>query len=195
MTGVQTCALPILPRAPRRTAPSSSSSSSLPRPREGPVPGPTGPSGGLWSRPDPGYTTLAHPRRSASKPGTANGLYRQPGRPNGTMPAPNHHHHHQPPPSHHPRRETPAQPLRLDVPPEGDWRTPAYRAAAPPSVREAHPFRQPTQRSECPPVRAQQRVLYGGAQLCSLCHQLPSEPSRHYCQACGAYMARYRPVS
>ncbi|XP_046885357.1 extensin-like [Hypomesus transpacificus] len=179
-----------LPRAPRRAAPSGSSSS-LPRPREGPA----GPSGSLWSRPDPGYTTLAHPRRSASKPGTANGLYRQPGKPNGTMPP--HYYQHQPPPSHHPRRlsgETLAQPLRLDVPPEGDWRTPTHRVAAPPSVREAHPFCQPAQRSECLPIRAGRAPYGSSAQLCSLCQQLPSEPSRHYCQACGAYMARFRPA-
>uniref|UniRef100_A0A8C8I7L1 USP domain-containing protein n=1 Tax=Oncorhynchus tshawytscha TaxID=74940 RepID=A0A8C8I7L1_ONCTS len=138
-----------LPRAPRRAPPS------------GPGPGP-----GYYSHPDTGYATLSHPRRSAPPRGTING-YRQPPQPsriNAILPT-------RLPPQHHPAyhqlsNETSTQPLRLDVPPDVDWRTPDYRMV-PPSI----------------------------APLCSMCQQLPTEPSCHYCQSCGAYMARFRPAS
>ncbi|XP_061823845.1 ubiquitin carboxyl-terminal hydrolase 54-like isoform X2 [Nerophis lumbriciformis] len=54
------------------------------------------------------------------------------------------------------------QPLRLDMPPEGDWRKSAAR------LRQTPP------------------------QLCSLCLQLPAEPSRPFCAPCAAYVARRR---
>uniref|UniRef100_A0A4W5NYC6 Ubiquitin specific peptidase 54a n=1 Tax=Hucho hucho TaxID=62062 RepID=A0A4W5NYC6_9TELE len=179
-----------LPRAPRRAPPSGSSS--FPQPREGPSPGP-GP--GYYSHPDKGYATLSHPRRSAPPRGTKNG-YRQPPQPsriNATLPT-------RLPPQHHPAyhrlsSETSTQPLRLDVPPDVDWRTPDCRMV-PPSMpmRDTHPLHQPTQKPDQPRMRASSRGP-GSAPLCSLCQQLPTEPSRHYCQSCGAYMARFRPAS
>ncbi|KAM9561157.1 ubiquitin carboxyl-terminal hydrolase 54-like isoform 3-T3 [Salvelinus alpinus] len=177
-----------LPRAPPRAPPSWSSS--LPRPREGPNPGP-----GYYSRPDMGYATLSHPRRSAPPSGAING-YRQPpqsGRTNGTLPSRLQPQHH---PAHHRlSSETSNQPLRLDVPPDDDWRTPDYRMVAPSMpMRHAHPLHQPTQRHDHPRMMASSRGS-GSAQLCSLCQQLPTEPSRHYCQSCGVYMARFRPAS
>ncbi|XP_055774200.1 inactive ubiquitin carboxyl-terminal hydrolase 54-like [Salvelinus fontinalis] len=177
-----------LPRAPPRAPPSWSSS--LPRPREGPNPGP-----GYYSRPDMGYATLSHPRRSAPPSGAING-YRQPpqsSRINGTLPSRLQPQHH---PAHHRlSSETSNQPLRLDVPPDDDWRTPDYRMVAPSMpMRHAHPLHQPTQRHDHPRMMASSRGP-GSAQLCSLCQQLPTEPSRHYCQSCGVYMARFRPVS
>ncbi|XP_014057792.2 inactive ubiquitin carboxyl-terminal hydrolase 54a isoform X3 [Salmo salar] len=177
-----------LPRAPPRAPPSWSSS--LPRPRKGPNPGP-----GYYCRPDMGYATLSHPRRSAPPSGAING-YRQPpqsSRTNGTLPSPLQPQHH---PAHHRlSSETSNQPLRLDVPPDDDWRTPDYRMV-PPSMpmRHAHPLHQPTQRHDHPRMMASSRGP-GNVQLCSLCQQLPTEPSRHYCQSCGVYMARFRPTS
>eukprot|EP00063_Salmo_salar_P082978 XP_014057813.1 PREDICTED: inactive ubiquitin carboxyl-terminal hydrolase 54-like isoform X6 [Salmo salar] len=177
-----------LPRAPPRAPPSWSSS--LPRPRKGPNPGP-----GYYCRPDMGYATLSHPRRSAPPSGAING-YRQPpqsSRTNGTVPSPLQPQHH---PAHHRlSSETSNQPLRLDVPPDDDWRTPDYRMV-PPSMpmRHAHPLHQPTQRHDHPRMMASSRGP-GNVQLCSLCQQLPTEPSRHYCQSCGVYMARFRPTS
>ncbi|XP_071236023.1 ubiquitin carboxyl-terminal hydrolase 54-like isoform X3 [Salvelinus alpinus] len=173
-----------LPRAPRRTPPSGSSS--LPQPREG-----TGPGPGYYSHPDTGYATLSHPRRSAPPRGTING-YRQPLQPsriNAILP-PQHH-----PAYHQLSNETSTQPLRLDVPPDVDWRTPDYRMV-PPSMpmRDPHPLHQPTQKPDQPRMRASSRGP-GSAPLCSLCQQLPTEPSRHYCQSCWAYMARFRPAS
>ncbi|XP_031679282.1 inactive ubiquitin carboxyl-terminal hydrolase 54 isoform X2 [Oncorhynchus kisutch] len=179
-----------LPRAPRRAPPSGSSS--LPQPREGPSPGP-GP--GYYSHPDTGYATLSHPRRSAPPRGTVNG-YRQPPQPsriNAILPT-------RLPPQHHPAyhqlsNETSTQPLRLDVPPDVDWRTPDYRMV-PPSMpmRDPHPPHQSTQKPDQPRMKASSHCP-GSAPLCSLCQQLPTEPSRHYCQSCGAYMARFRPAS
>ncbi|XP_035610028.1 inactive ubiquitin carboxyl-terminal hydrolase 54-like isoform X2 [Oncorhynchus keta] len=179
-----------LPRAPRRAPPSGSSS--LPHPREGPSPSP-GP--GYYSHPDTGYATLSHPRRSAPPRGTING-YRQPPQPsriNAILPT-------RLPPQHHPAyhqlsNETSTQPLRLDVPPDVDWRTPDYRMV-PPSMpmRDPHPLHQHTQKPDQPRMRASSHCP-GSAPLCSLCQQLPTEPSRHYCQSCGAYMARFRPAS
>uniref|UniRef100_A0AAY5L0F3 USP domain-containing protein n=1 Tax=Esox lucius TaxID=8010 RepID=A0AAY5L0F3_ESOLU len=141
-----------LPRAPRRAPPSGSSS--LPR------------------HPDASYATLSRPRRSATPSGATNG-YKQPS-PSGRAPAtclpPQRHPAHQRLPI-----ETSTQPLRLDVPPDVDWRTPDYRM-------------------DHPHMRASSRGP-ATAHLCSLCQQLPTEPSRHYCQSCGAYMARFRPAS
>lgn len=148
-----------LPRAPRRALPPSSSTTSLPRTRTGPAP-PLGPQSI--------YATLAHPRRSAS---STNGHYRQ--LPDevvrGADVAP-------PPPRL--SGNAPAQPLRLDVPPESDWRREAdYRTLQPRSARQ-----RPLQR----PLR--------GLQLCSLCQQLPAESARPYCSSCGTYVARFRPT-
>ncbi|XP_023264340.1 inactive ubiquitin carboxyl-terminal hydrolase 54-like isoform X1 [Seriola lalandi dorsalis] len=168
-----------LPRAPRR-APPSSSSSSLPRPRAGSSPAP---------RPSPQslYATLSHPCRSPNR----NGHYRQPSLPskvNGSsLYAP------------HPLRlpgDAPAQPLRLDVPPESDWRHDAdYRTVQSSSTWDLRTTRphQTLQRSH-PHQPAAPRPRRD-PQLCSLCQQLPAEPPRPYCSTCGAYVARFRPVS
>ncbi|KAI3363532.1 hypothetical protein L3Q82_012138 [Scortum barcoo] len=166
-----------LPRAPRR-APPPSSTSSLPRPRVGSSPAPL-----------PGqYATLSHPRRSANTPAT-NGHYRQPslpGKVNRSSCCPPHHVRAP--------GEGPPQPLRLDVPPETDWRR-DYRTVQPTSSWDPRPTRhhQPLQRSisQHPPSVRPRRDPH----LCSLCQQLPAEPSRPYCPSCGAYVARFRQAS
>ncbi|XP_076598793.1 inactive ubiquitin carboxyl-terminal hydrolase 54a isoform X2 [Chaetodon auriga] len=172
-----------LPRAPRRAPPPSSSSSSLPRPRAGSCPAPP-------PAPQSLYATLAHPRRSANNT-TANGHYRQPSLPgkiNGSA--------HYAPHLLRVSGEGPPQPLRLDVPPESDWRRDAdYRTVQPSSSWDPRPARhhQPLQRTSSyqpPPARPRR-----DPQLCSLCQQVPAEPSRPYCPSCGAYVARFRPTS
>ncbi|XP_070696872.1 inactive ubiquitin carboxyl-terminal hydrolase 54a [Pempheris klunzingeri] len=169
-----------LPRAPRR-APPPSSTSSLPRPRAGSSPA---------SQPGPQslYATLSHPRRSAN---TTNGHYRQPLLPNKVSGSTHYTPHHL-----RATGEGPPQPLRLDVPPESDWRHEAeYRTVQPSSSWDPRTARhhQPllhTGSYQPPPAR-----LRRDPQLCSLCQQLPAEPSRPYCPSCGAYVARFRPVS
>ncbi|XP_069581542.1 uncharacterized protein [Brachyistius frenatus] len=152
-----------LPRAPRRAPPSSSST--LPRPKHAPPPGPQSL-----------YATLVHPRRSAS----SNGLHCQPppgkvGGASGFAPQ-----HLQVP------GDTPSRPRRLDVPPEGDWRREAdYRQAQPGSSWD---------RRSATLLRPPHRLLRGPA-LCSLCQQLPAEPPRSYCPSCAARLARFHPVS
>ncbi|XP_073337660.1 ubiquitin carboxyl-terminal hydrolase 54-like isoform X2 [Pagrus major] len=172
-----------LPRAPRRAPPPSSSTSSLPRPRvdSGPAP-PLG----LQSL----YATLSRPRRPAN---TTNGHYRQPSLP-GTVRGSGHCAPHllrvsgEAPP--------PPQPLRLDVPPESDWRREAdYRTVQlssswDPRTARHHPPLRRTASHQPPPAR-----LRRDPQLCSLCQQLPAEPSRPYCPSCGAYVARFRSAS
>ncbi|XP_077960901.1 inactive ubiquitin carboxyl-terminal hydrolase 54a isoform X2 [Gasterosteus aculeatus] len=175
-----------LPRAPRRAPPppSSSSTATLPRPRAVSGPAPPLPS------PHSLYATLSRPRRSAN----ANGHYRQPSLPinlNGSA-------HYAPA---HPRGagEAPAQPLRLDVPPETDWRREAdYRTLSsswdPRALSRPHQpiqHHQPLQRTNSHQPPRPRR----DPQLCSLCQQLPAEPPRPYCRSCGAYVARFRPVS
>lgn len=155
-----------LPRAPRRPP---HASSTLPRPRAGCSPAPPPDLQSL-------YATLSHPRRSTSTP------------PND--------HYQQPllPPSLHAARhltavaERAAQPLRLDVPPERDWRCDIDHLTVQPSSSwdlGSARHHQTLQRLETP----------RGPRLCSLCQQLAAEPSRPYCSSCGAYVARFRPVS
>ncbi|XP_056290839.1 inactive ubiquitin carboxyl-terminal hydrolase 54a isoform X3 [Pseudoliparis swirei] len=163
-----------LPRAPRRAPPppSSSSTASLPRPRAGSAPAPPLPA------PQSLCATLCHPRRSANA--TTNGHYRQPSLPINV----NGSNRYAP----HPLRGpgvAPGQPLRRDMPPETDWRRDADSSWDP---RAAH---QPLHRS----VSQQPPRPRRDPQLCSLCQQLPAEPSRPYCQSCGTYVARFRPVS
>ncbi|KAL0964365.1 hypothetical protein UPYG_G00322860 [Umbra pygmaea] len=177
-----------LPRAPRRAPPNTSST--LPRPRETQSLGP-----GYYGRSDIPYATLSHPRRSIPPCGTING-YNQPpppSRTNGMLPKCTPiqpHPTHQRLPS-----DSSTQPLRLDVPPDVDWRTPNYRMApAPVHLRDViPPPHQLSQRQDHPRLRASSRGP-ANTHLCSLCQQLPTEPSRHYCQSCGAYMARFRPA-
>ncbi|XP_008286551.1 inactive ubiquitin carboxyl-terminal hydrolase 54a [Stegastes partitus] len=162
-----------LPRAPRRAPPpSSSSTASLPRPRarSGPAPPPG---------PQSLYATLAHPRR----PAATNGLHRQQSLPGFGAPQ-----HLRVP------GDAPTQPLRLDVPPESDWRRDADpRTVQPGSSWDPRLARhhQALQRTDSQPPPRPRRA----PQLCSLCQQLPAEPSRPYCPSCGAYVARFRPVS
>lgn len=73
------------------------------------------------------------------------------------------------------------QPRRLDVPPETDWRHDvAFRVGQ----SRCAPRQQPLQQTNRGPYRA--------AQLCSLCLQLPVEPSCPYCPSCRAHVARIR---
>ncbi|KAI4894263.1 hypothetical protein NFI96_016291 [Prochilodus magdalenae] len=152
-----------LPRAFRRPAP----------------PGPSPPQASVgpeaWNYPDSGYATMAHPRRSAPASRTMEIPYQQPqhpGRPAlaGPRMIPQHH-------------EPAVKPLRLDVPPEVDWRTVDYRTAP----VDGHAFSRPDSRN---------RPLHGPPpQLCSLCQQSPTEHGFSRCQACRAYMNHYRPTS
>ncbi|XP_045921165.1 inactive ubiquitin carboxyl-terminal hydrolase 54-like [Micropterus dolomieu] len=149
-----------LPRAPRR-APPPSNTASLPRPRvsSGPAPLPA---------PQNLYATLSHPRRSANT--ASNGHYRQPSLPGNA-----------------PQHLGPPQPLRLDMPPESDWRRDTDYG----TVRPSSSWDPRTARLRQPPPARPRR----DPQLCSLCQQLPAEPSRPYCLSCGAYVARFRPAS
>ncbi|XP_013889809.1 inactive ubiquitin carboxyl-terminal hydrolase 54 [Austrofundulus limnaeus] len=157
-----------LPRAPPRHALPPSSTSSLPRPRTGPGPGPP-----PLPAPQNLYATLGPPRRSTNTSSTNRhhsdgGL---PGRVNGSSAyAPQ------------PLRGSgePAKPLRLDVPPETDWRLESdVRTGQFSSARR----QQPLQRTDRGPYRA--------PQLCSLCLQTPVEPSCPYCLSCRAHVARF----
>ncbi|XP_072534431.1 inactive ubiquitin carboxyl-terminal hydrolase 54a isoform X2 [Salminus brasiliensis] len=156
-----------LPRAPRRPTPSGPS---LPKARVGPAAGPE-----AWNYPDSGYATLAHPRRSAPASRVMETPYQQsqhPGRPTPTAPRmiPQHH-------------EPVVKPLRLDVPPESDWRTADYRTAP----IDGPAFSRPDPRT---------RSLRGNpAQLCSLCQQSPAEHGLSQCQTCRSYINHYRPTS
>ncbi|XP_068423597.1 inactive ubiquitin carboxyl-terminal hydrolase 54a isoform X2 [Clinocottus analis] len=172
-----------LPRAPRRAPPPSSSSStaSLPRPRAGSGPAPPLPG------PQTHYATLCHPRRSANA--AANVHYRQPSLPINVNGSARYAPHHLRGPGEAPPS---AQPLRLDVPPETDWRRDIDRRAAgssrdPRAARQHQPLQRVASHQPPRPRR--------DPQLCSLCQQLPAEPSRPYCQSCGTYVARFRPVS
>lgn len=160
-----------LPRAPRRAPPSQAFS--LPRPRTSSSAAPSLAPQGL-------YATLSHPRRSSSTT-TSNSHYRQQSvgaKVNGTI----HLQHPHYTPQHSRGSEGPPQPLRLDIPPESDWRHQVnFRNVQPPR------HHQPLHRTEPRPHRA--------PQLCLLCRQLPAEPARSYCPSCGAYMARFRPNS
>lgn len=139
-----------LPRAPRRTAPSVLS---MPQARVGLAAHPE-----AWNYADPRYATLAHSGHSmpASRPVDIS--------------------QHQPQRASLPRQPPfvpTAQPTRMDMPPEGDWRTAPYRTGHP----DGQVFR--TRRGS-------------HMQLCSLCQQSPAEPMGNYCQACIAYRNRYR---
>ncbi|TNN63746.1 hypothetical protein EYF80_026063 [Liparis tanakae] len=174
-----------LPRAPRRAPPppSSSSTASLPRPRAGSAPAPPLPA------PQSLYATLCHPRRSANA--TTNGHYRQPSLPINV----NGSNRYAAPPLRGPGEapgQPPGQPLRLDMPPETDWRRDAdCRAVGSSWDPRAARLHQPLHRSvpHQPPPRPRR-----DPQLCSLCQQLPAEPARPYCQSCGTYVARFRPI-
>lgn len=147
-----------LPRPPRRAPPSSSS---LPRTRTDPA-APMGPQSL--------YATLLPPRRS-------------------TITSSSHHQQASVPAPQRPRvsGDVPAQPLRLDVPPETDWRRHVdHRTSRSSSSWD--------QRSVGNQQRSHwtDRGPYRGPQLCCLCRQLPADPSGPYCPTCAADVARYR---
>ncbi|XP_034158665.2 inactive ubiquitin carboxyl-terminal hydrolase 54a isoform X1 [Pangasianodon hypophthalmus] len=139
-----------LPRAPRRTAPSVPST---PQARVGLAARPE-----AWNYTDPRYATLAHSGRSAPASRPVDISQHQPQR--ASLPR-------------QPLSVPTAQPMRMDMPPEGVWRTSPYRTGHP----DGQAFRA-------------QRGSH--MQLCSLCQKSPAEPMGKYCQACIAYRNRYR---
>ncbi|XP_062376155.1 inactive ubiquitin carboxyl-terminal hydrolase 54a [Sardina pilchardus] len=165
-----------LPRAPRRAQPAPARQ---------------------WSQLDSGYATLAHPRRSAPQDRPAEAPYRQPmlaqpGRISVPPPPPSAPQHHDP---RGPHTQAPPQPLRLDVPPEGDWRTAGYQTAT-----LGRNTQQQQQQQQQPFVRTDSRMRLTrspsvGSPLCALCHRAPAEPMGGYCRSCGAHMARFRTTS
>lgn len=158
-----------LPRALRR-----STSSGPPVPSAGPAP---------RSYPDPAYATLSRSHRTAPPSKTVDAVYRQPhqqsSRASNQHVAPHHFSHRHP----HVTFEPPAQPLRLDVPPERDWRAAGHRTLP----RDPRAIPRPEPRGGAPRGPP--------AYLCSLCKQNPAEPSRSYCQTCRAHMNHYRMTS
>ncbi|XP_061600918.1 LOW QUALITY PROTEIN: inactive ubiquitin carboxyl-terminal hydrolase 54-like [Cololabis saira] len=103
-----------------------------------------------------------------------------------TSSAPNGHLHRQLSAEAPPPPKGPAQPLRLDVPPDGDWRRDAgYRTLPRGSA--------PRQSGSAPHQRAL-RPLPLGAPPCSLCQRLPAATPRPHCLACSAYVARLWPT-
>ncbi|TRY92445.1 hypothetical protein DNTS_029599 [Danionella cerebrum] len=133
-----------LPRAPRR-----SENYGPPVHQARPVPSTAQ---GSRNYSDPAYATLSHPRRTSAPNRTIDAFYRQP-----TLKTPVSHHH----------------PLRLDVPPEVDWRT----------ARDT--------RVRTEPVAAMPRGH--AAYICGLCRQNPAEPTRSYCHGCSrAHMNHFR---
>ncbi|XP_076831525.1 inactive ubiquitin carboxyl-terminal hydrolase 54a isoform X2 [Brachyhypopomus gauderio] len=145
-----------LPRAPRWPAPSDPA---LPHARAGTTAVPD-----LWSHPAP-------PRRSAMGSRTLEPPHRQ------------HLRSTLPPPVAQLHAPRPARPLRLDIPPEGDWRTADHRAGP----ADARPFPGPEPRA---------RALRGPPPpLCPICQQSPAEPAHGCCHACTAYANRSRASS
>lgn len=137
-----------LPRALRRIPPSVPS---MPQARVGLSAHPE-----AWHYTDPRYATLAQSGHSTA----AN--------------RPVHIFHRQPQHASLPRQALSVPtPMRMDMPPEGDWRTATYRTGHP----DGQVFRA---------RRDSQR------QLCSLCQQTPAEPMGAYCQVCIAYRQHYR---
>nr|XP_043873951.1 inactive ubiquitin carboxyl-terminal hydrolase 54-like isoform X2 [Solea senegalensis] len=141
-----------LPQDNRHAPPSCSFSSSLPRPR-------ACSSSALPPGPQSLYATLTRPRRSTT---TTTG------------------HHSEVSRSAHCPRQGPTQPMRLDVPPEGDWRHDAEYTTAKP--RPSCDLRDSLRR--LPPPR-----------LCSLCRQLPAELPRPLCSTCSADVTQLHPLS
>ncbi|XP_059422505.1 inactive ubiquitin carboxyl-terminal hydrolase 54a isoform X2 [Carassius carassius] len=153
-----------LPRAPRRSV---SSGPPVHQARPGPPAGP-----GPRNYPDAAYATLSHPHRTTASNRTIDGFYRQPQQQSASTTPISHHSSH-----HHPNLEPPTQPLRLDVPPERDWR----------AARDTHVF----PRTETRGGTSRSLPVY----ICGLCKQNPAEPTRSYCQTCRAHMNHYRMTS
>lgn len=139
-----------LPRAPRRAAPSVPS---MPQARAGLAARPE-----TWHYTDPRYATLAHSGRSTPANRPADISQRQPQ--HASLPR-------------QALSVQSAQPMRMDMPPQGDWRTATHRTGHP----DGQVFR----------TRRDSHI-----QLCSLCQQAPAEPMGAYCQVCIAYRNHYR---
>nr|XP_055025712.1 inactive ubiquitin carboxyl-terminal hydrolase 54a isoform X1 [Misgurnus anguillicaudatus]XP_055025713.1 inactive ubiquitin carboxyl-terminal hydrolase 54a isoform X1 [Misgurnus anguillicaudatus]XP_055025714.1 inactive ubiquitin carboxyl-terminal hydrolase 54a isoform X1 [Misgurnus anguillicaudatus]XP_055025715.1 inactive ubiquitin carboxyl-terminal hydrolase 54a isoform X1 [Misgurnus anguillicaudatus]XP_055025716.1 inactive ubiquitin carboxyl-terminal hydrolase 54a isoform X1 [Misgurnus ang len=154
--------------------------------------GPLEPSAGQGSRSyaDTAYATVSRSHRSAPPSRTVDGVYRQPHQqssraPSNTphvAPVPQHFSHHHP----HVSFEPSAQPVRLDVPPEKDWRAGDRRIAP----RDTRVIQRPAE-----PRGGASRGPTPPSYLCSLCKINPAEPSRSYCQTCRAYVNHYKMTS
>ncbi|XP_034054952.1 inactive ubiquitin carboxyl-terminal hydrolase 54-like [Gymnodraco acuticeps] len=122
-------------------------------------------------------SSLSRPRPTPAPP---HSLYATLSRPHRSAPPPTNGH------LTSNSSSAPSQPMRLDVPPDTDWRLqPNFRTVSSSSwdPRAArHHLPPPPQPRRAPPP------------LCSLCQQFPAEPPRPYCLSCGAYVARFRPV-
>ncbi|KAI4812487.1 hypothetical protein KUCAC02_023873 [Chaenocephalus aceratus] len=122
-------------------------------------------------------SSLSRPRPTPAPP---HSLYATLSRPHRSAPPPTNGH------LTSNSSSAPSQPMRLDVPPDTDWRLqPNLRTVSSSSwdPRAArHHLPPPPQPRRAPPP------------LCSLCQQFPAEPPRPYCLSCGAYVARFRPV-
>ncbi|MBN3321889.1 UBP54 hydrolase, partial [Atractosteus spatula] len=180
-----------LPRAPRRAVPGATPMASQPRghaPRHVPI------GAACFSRaPDhrahlhTSCATLGSSRPGAMQGRTAPDAYsRRPG-----LPSP-HDTNRQPAqryqtlPTQRALSASPAQPLRLDMPPEKDWRDS--------NIRLNPPMMKPSVSSAFQPA-PYTRAVPSSAQPCSLCQQRPTEPPHSCCQACRVYMARVRQTS
>ncbi|XP_077437639.1 inactive ubiquitin carboxyl-terminal hydrolase 54a isoform X2 [Vanacampus margaritifer] len=64
-----------------------------------------------------------------------------------------------------------ARPLRLDVPPDRDWR----------------------RQEDFPERKSAHFLLQTRMPICSLCRQIPADPPRPFCSSCAAYVTRRRP--
>ncbi|KAK1791841.1 hypothetical protein P4O66_013820, partial [Electrophorus voltai] len=148
-----------LPRATRRPAPSDTT---LPHDGAGAATAPE-----LWSHSVANFTSLAHPRRLVPINRTLEPPH--PWLQHPTRPAPAAQ-----------RALPPARPLRLDMPPEGDWRTVDYRAG-------------PTEGQVFPGLDPRARALRGPPPpLCPICQRNPAEATRGCCHACAVYVSRCR---
>ncbi|XP_063047439.1 inactive ubiquitin carboxyl-terminal hydrolase 54a isoform X1 [Engraulis encrasicolus] len=185
-----------LPRAPRRPPPQGSSqepppflSSSLPRAMNAPpAPAPLGPGPAArhWGPVDSGYATLAHTRRGGSAAPHDRPIdapYRREAVPPPTHPQGAQHHA-----LRIPHTQAPAPMRRLDVPPEGDWRTQSQVHMG--SMVGGGGGGQTLPRSESR-QRLPARSPAGPTPLCILCQRASADPLSAYCRSCGAHVTRY----
>ncbi|XP_051778588.1 inactive ubiquitin carboxyl-terminal hydrolase 54a isoform X2 [Erpetoichthys calabaricus] len=88
-----------------------------------------------------------------------------------------------------------SQPLRLDVPPDEDWRRSTL--SQPHSHLNSASYYRPTA-ATTPLQQAESRLAPHGrnsGQRCGLCQQASAEPGQNYCHTCQFYLSRFRPVS
>ncbi|XP_039624266.1 inactive ubiquitin carboxyl-terminal hydrolase 54a isoform X2 [Polypterus senegalus] len=90
-----------------------------------------------------------------------------------------------------------SQPIRLDVPPDEDWRRSTL--SQPHShLNSASYYRSPAATTPSPLQQAESRLAPHGrnsGQRCGLCQQASAEPGQNYCHRCQFYLSRFRPVS